>query len=477
MREHVDGYRPARDRSPGPGSRGDVAETAWASWFAGTDAPSDTTRTRRASGAGAPTAPVPPVRPDGHRPEPHGLRRRPDGRHDLHVPRTQPAGQPESVPLRTAQRNRWRTAGWVLRDIGVAGLVVFAVALAWLVLVMLRGPEQLVASNQLALRADAAVADSLRADRVAAFGTWIVDLTTTLVIGGVIFRNFIGTAAPRPGGWSPARFLRGAAIVGAGASLAVLPFRAAALAGTGRVVVTDTSTLDFVVTSRYGTAALLRVAGLFVAAFGVVDPAVRHRPDRARRAPGSRSARRAVEGVVGNHLVGAIGVGLLLASYAWIGHPQATKAPGPLLVVSQAVHVLAVSTWFGGVALLYLQIRAGRRAGAIRTSAEVVDRFSAAAGVSVVITVATGILLARSQVTTLEALTHGHYGRALLLKLALVAVVLAIGGFNKEFVVPRIVERRGPAAWRMLHRTLLAEAAVLAAGVLVATTAMISGGI
>jgi copper transport protein len=180
---------------------------------------------------------------------------------------------------------------------------------------------------------------------------------------------------------------------------------------------------------------------------------------------------------VANHLLGGLGALLLLASYAWIGHPQATEAPGPLLVLGQAVHVLAVSTWFGGVALLYLQIRAGRRAGAVRTSAEVVARFSTAAGISVALAAATGVALARSQIGSLDALTTSHYGRALILKLVLVAVVLAVGGYNKRFVVPRIVEQQGPVAWRTLHRTLLAEAAVLVAGVLVATTAMISGGI
>jgi copper transport protein len=366
----------------------------------------------------------------------------------------------------------------VLRDAGLAGLVVLAVALAWLVLVVLRRPEPLVAGDRLVLRVDTGVADSLRADRIAAFGTWIVNLTTTLVLGGVIFRTVISKGAGRAVGWSPARIVRGAAILGAAASLAVLPFRAAALAGTGRVAVVDTATLDFVATSRFGTAALLRIAGLFVAAFGVVGPAVAHRHDRSRRSSGSRrSAAPAGEGSAANHLVGALGVGLLLASYAWIGHPQATAAPGPLLVVSQAVHVLAVSTWFAGVVLLYLQIRAGRRAGAIRASAEVVARFSTAAGVSVLLAAVTGIVLARSQVASLDALTTGHYGRALILKLVLVAVVLAIGGYNKEFVVPRIVEQGGPAAWRRLHRTLLAEAAVLAGGVLLATTAMISGGI
>jgi len=170
---------------------------------------------------------------------------------------------------------------------------------------------------------------------------------------------------------------------------------------------------------------------------------------------------------------------LLLASYAWIGHPQATESPGPgpLLVVGQLVHVLAVSTWFGGVVLLYLQIRAGRRTGAVRTSAEVVERFSTLAGASLALTAATGVALARSQVTSVEALTTTPYGQALVLKLALVALVVGIGGVNKLFVVPRIVAEQGPAAWRALHRTLLAEAAVIAAGVLLATTAMISGGL
>jgi copper transport protein len=82
----------------------------------------------------------------------------------------------------------------------------------------------------------------------------------------------------------------------------------------------------------------------------------------------------------------------------------------------------------------------------VRTSAEVVDRFSTLAGISVVLTAATGVALARSQVASVEALTTTPYGQTLVVKLVLVALIVAIGGFNKMFVVPRIVEQRGAVA-------------------------------
>jgi putative copper export protein len=382
-------------------------------------------------------------------------------------------------------RSRWHRAGWAVRDVVLLAALVLAVVGAWVVLVDVRGPDPAVTGDRLARQLDRAVAASLRADRVASFGAWLVNVTTALVIGGVMFRSFVAGAPTRALGWSPVRILRTAAVVGIVASLAALPFRAAAIAGTGRVAMTDPATLEFVATSKVGTAALLRVAGLLLATFAVAGPATnalggersgRDRDrDRGRPHRGRRRRRRA-EGSVLDHLLGAAGALLLLASYAWVGHPQAAEGRATLLVLGQMVHVLAVSTWFGGVVLLYLQIRAGRRAGAVRTSAEVVERFSVLAGASLALTAATGLALARSQIASVDALTSTPYGRALALKLGLVALVVAVGAYNKVSVVPRIARMRGPAAWRSLHRTLLAEAAVLAAGVLLATTAMTSGG-
>jgi copper transport protein len=312
----------------------------------------------------------------------------------------------------------------------------------------------------------------MRADRVASVGTWVATVTTMLVLGAVIFSSFVATTASRAIDRSTVRLVRLAAVVGAAASLSIIPFRAVAVTGLGRAAMTDLESLQFVASSRFGSAALLRAAGLLLATFAVPGPEA-----RARRSQRAATRERPVEGSVVDHLLGGAGAALILGSYAWVGHPQATEGPGPVLVLAQSVHIVAVATWFGGLVLLYLQIRAGRRAGAVQTSAEVVERFSTAAGLAVALVGATGMVLARSQIASIDALTDTPYGRALAVKLGLVAFVVAIGGVNKLFVVPRIKRREGAKAWRSLHRTLLCEAAVIAGGVLLATSAMVSGGI
>jgi putative copper export protein len=372
----------------------------------------------------------------------------------------------------------WAKFGWFLRDLGVViGLVLMVVG-AWAVLVHLRLADTQPTGEGLAADLDVGVTSTMRADRVAAVGTWVGTVTTMLVLGAVIFSSFVATSASRAVDRSTVRLVRLAAVVGAAASLATVPFRAAALTGAGRAAMTDFETLRFVATSRFGSAALLRVAGLLLACFAVPGPGSRTGRGRARPDRPDR-LERPVDGSVVDHLLGGAGAALILGSYAWVGHPQATEGPAlePLLVAAQSIHIVAVATWFGGLVLLYLQIRAGRRAGMVRTSAEVVERFSTAAGLSVALVAASGLALARSQISDISALTSTPYGRALAIKLGLVALVVVIGGINKVFVVPRIKRQEGPKAWRSLHRTLLCEAAVIAGGVLLATSAMVSGGI
>src|SRR5690606_8468205 len=109
---------------------------------------------------------------------------------------------------------------------------------------------------------------------------------------------------------------------------------------------------------------------------------------------------------------------VVVASFAFVGHPQATE-PRDLLVVSQAVHVVAASVWFGGVALLTLELHQQRRAGTARAAAETVARFSVLAGACVGLVGLTGTVLAASQLTSLGALSSTGYGRALGAKLTL----------------------------------------------------------
>jgi putative copper export protein len=84
--------------------------------------------------------------------------------------------------------------------------------------------------------------------------------------------------------------------------------------------------------------------------------------------------------------------------------------------------------------------------------------------------------LTGGQVALRTAFWTTPYGRALVAKLAFVAVVLVVGGYNRQRVVPAIAERNDAAAWRRLRVTCVTEALVMALGVLLMTAAMTSGG-
>lgn len=146
-------------------------------------------------------------------------------------------------------------------------------------------------------------------------------------------------------------------------------------------------------------------------------------------------------------------------------------------MLSQSAHVGAAAVWFGGGVLLALEIVRHRRKGDPCCSAETVARFSTLAGAALALVAVSGLVLARSQLASLGALISTAYGRALSAELALVAVVVAIGTYNHLRLVPAVVRDDDAVAWRRLGRTAAVEGAVIAAGVLVTTAAMTSGGI
>jgi len=139
--------------------------------------------------------------------------------------------------------------------------------------------------------------------------------------------------------------------------------------------------------------------------------------------------------------------------------------------------VTVAATWFGGLVFLVLELRRRRRSGDPRGSALLVTRFSTVASLGVVLAATTGALLGRSQLGSLDALGATPYGRALLAKLACVALVLALGAYNRLFLVPAIDRTDARRAWTRFRRTCVAEALVMAFGVLLATAAMTSGGL
>jgi copper transport protein len=150
---------------------------------------------------------------------------------------------------------------------------------------------------------------------------------------------------------------------------------------------------------------------------------------------------------------------------ALAGHAS-TQHPVWALFGLDVAHVLAMSAWLGGLVLLLACVPVATRALAApersRLLAATLVRFSPLALGAVGVLLATGVTQALLEVRSLDAFTSTAYGRAVLIKAGLLAVLIALGAVNRQRVVPalRRVAGAGEApggAGRLLRRTLRAE--------------------
>nr|WP_304608835.1 CopD family protein [Glycomyces amatae] len=136
------------------------------------------------------------------------------------------------------------------------------------------------------------------------------------------------------------------------------------------------------------------------------------------------------------------------------------------MAAADLVHLLAGAVWVGGLAGLLVLLRAAhaeRPAVDAATAARVVARFSSWAGATVAALGASGLVMALVIHRSWSGLLGSDHGVALLAKLDLVAVALALAAWNRYLLVPAV--RRSPgerAGLRRLRRVLLAEAAAVA---------------
>jgi copper transport protein len=125
------------------------------------------------------------------------------------------------------------------------------------------------------------------------------------------------------------------------------------------------------------------------------------------------------------------------------GH-AAAQSPVGLMFVANVVHVLSVSAWLGGIAALVLVLRTATRRVAVedrmRLLAAVVARFSALAGFAFALLLASGVTQAIVEVDGFSALPQTAFGRAVLIKLTLFAVLIVVGWFNRSKLVPALRE-------------------------------------
>ena len=170
--------------------------------------------------------------------------------------------------------------------------------------------------------------------------------------------------------------------------------------------------------------------------------------------------------------VGAIlGAGALFAT-TLNSHSAATGPVLGLPVLMDWLHLIGVSTWAGGLPILAGTLavlgRQPKGRELSRTISTIVNRFSNVALASVAIIVGTGVYGAVIHVGNFQGLVATDHGRALLLKIALVAIALTLGAINllrlKPALARTVSSRRASAAplsW--LQRTTRVEAGVIVA--------------
>jgi copper transport protein len=154
-----------------------------------------------------------------------------------------------------------------------------------------------------------------------------------------------------------------------------------------------------------------------------------------------------------------IGIGLIL-TYSTIGHPSAAGGAA-LSVAADALHLGAASVWIGGLVVLALGGRSwyadplvddDPSGAAEPVEPHPVRRFSRWAAVALAVVVLTGAAQTLRLAGPLGELTDTTWGRLLLVKLAVVVVLVALGAVTRW-----LLTADGPGS---LRRTVVAEALI-----------------
>jgi copper transport protein len=183
------------------------------------------------------------------------------------------------------------------------------------------------------------------------------------------------------------------------------------------------------------------------------------RPDRARAQTRADAAILAL----------CTGIALTISLYS-----HASAAQEPITAVSADwLHLTATGVWVGGLIAFFALLPLARRADPdARLTGRLVAQFSITARLCVAALIVTGVYAAYLHVGSIDALTTTHYGRALILKLILIAPLLAIAAVNLTLTARGL--RQGHAIWAGRLRGLIGAEVALTLGVLVAVGAITS---
>jgi copper transport protein len=141
---------------------------------------------------------------------------------------------------------------------------------------------------------------------------------------------------------------------------------------------------------------------------------------------------------------------------AFAGH---AGVEGGLMLPANVIHVVAISGWIGGLAVLVLALRGATAAlpaddrGPLLAAA--LTRFSAFAGIAVAVVLGTGVIQSIVELSAWSELVDTQYGRAILIKLGLFALLLVLGFVNRTRLLPALHAASSPGRTGLLLRRSL----------------------
>ena len=138
------------------------------------------------------------------------------------------------------------------------------------------------------------------------------------------------------------------------------------------------------------------------------------------------------------------GLALLIASFLVTGH-AATAAPVWLAATNVALHLAGAGFWIAALQPLLASTGSALH----RDAGRAMDQFSSRALWLVGLLLLSGLVVSWIQVRSIANLTSTDYGKRLLVKLGLVAVVLAMAAYNKFRLTPALHADRPRAAAAM----------------------------
>jgi copper transport protein len=155
-------------------------------------------------------------------------------------------------------------------------------------------------------------------------------------------------------------------------------------------------------------------------------------------------------------LLAIAGVSSLAIAFgiSWASHPASR---GTLALVADYVHLLAGAMWVGGllaVAILVRTMRSEPRSAREAIARTSILRFSRLAAPTVAVLALAGVFVALRELPAPSALFSSGYGITLLAKSIVAVGALALGGYHRRVVVPRLA---GGAAIATVRRTLVLE--------------------